>query len=791
MKIWPFINKRLQLLTVLSPIICLVFIQVSTVVWGNQLNKTSEWPFTETLLYIKGGVNALAEGSNLLFWAVGDTITVIDKNSFTRISDFRVNTASTVEDMVYNPSNTTLFIAAGFDKKNNSGGLQIFSLAVPSNPVMVGACYKSTLYPGSVKTDDLGGSKPVSDIDARGVGLNGNTLFLADNNYGLRVFDISVPSSPYEIPLTIQDDNRKSGYKQPDINGDYLTTGGYIGLSVYPHDDRVYAFVLDYYQGVDVFDVTNPAVIDDPFIKDTRTIFWFGSCSLLSDIFITETGGRLSAYVGGTNFDDSEHFISRLDISLNNLNNNNSIINYGYCSLSDNVRGITAKENYAYVAADNSGLQIVDISDVPSVSGDVIKYPVVGTYTSHVNFSYSVLLDGTSLYLASGETGLNKLDVSTVSAPVYQSSIESTLSADNVCVSSDMNYTYMLDRKKGLRVFDTSVPEYPILRSFLGNTTPESQATAFCVSGSYVFIAYTTGKIKIANVSDPDASVFTNTIITATDPKSLAIMGNNLYIADGSDKSLRVVTIADPYNPSIIGTVKTLGNALSVTVSGNKAYVSEGENGVEIFDITDPVHPLYLANFATNNAQATAVCNSDHNIYLFVADGSSGLKIQDVTNPASLSSPITFNNMGEPDSPIPFNAVSVTVLENNAFIGMGHDGVLALDISTPSSPSIISRYVTPSSSSDVSAYNLYNSIMETKYTYLAVADGTAGFKLFYLFNGDVVDTTPLTSYDNTGCFIDSIIPDHFSTDSATFFGIYIVYLHSPVPTSSNAGEIKL
>jgi hypothetical protein len=706
------------------------------------LIKTAEWPFSAPALYLESGVNAVTGGGTLLVWAVGDTVSVIGKGDFTLLSTFRVTTSTVIQDILYDSTTSTLYLAAGYDSKASGGGLQIFSLADPSNPVMISALYKSTKFPGSPAA-----TTPVADIDARGLGLYNATLFLADNNYGLRVIDVTDPGNPSEIPLTTPGADYQTGYAQPNINGEYTVTGGYVGVSVYPANDKVYAFVRDYYHGVAVFDVTNPGIIDEPVVKNTLSAFLFGSLSLLSDIFITETNGRLTAYVDGGNTDDTEFILSRLDVSFEG---GLPIANYGYCVLPDSARGIHIAGSYAFVADGDKGLQIVDIAAVPSDTAEVLTYPIVGSYTTQAGFSYSVFLDGAALYLASGESGLNKLDVSDVTAPTFVARLESPLSADDICISGD--YTYMLDRKKGLRIFDTTLPGYPVLRGFLAHPGP---ATDLCVSGNYAYISNSTGSINIVDISDPDAPFFTASSVSSPSPKAMSISGNYLYIAD-SLSGMRTVNITDPLNPVDLGSAATKGTACSVVVDSDRAYVSKGASGLEIFDVSNPEAPVSLVNVNLSDARAAAIYTTENSIFVFVANGASGLAIQDVTDLTTpLPDPVFFNQMDNTTTPSPFVAVSVAVLGSNAFVSLGSDGLLALDISTPSNPSIISHCLSSSTPSDVAAKSVYDSISDDYTTYVTVADGFTGFKILTVNNTESIDTTPLVPDLDSGCFIET------------------------------------
>jgi hypothetical protein len=94
------------------------------------LSDSSEWPFIPPTVFLTNGPNAVTAGTDLLFWSLGDTITVIDKDDYVIRSTFRVETCTSIQDMLYDESEHILYVAAGFDEKAQSGGLQIFDLSV-------------------------------------------------------------------------------------------------------------------------------------------------------------------------------------------------------------------------------------------------------------------------------------------------------------------------------------------------------------------------------------------------------------------------------------------------------------------------------------------------------------------------------------------------------------------------------------------------------------------------------------------------------------------------------------
>lgn len=688
----------------------------------------------------------MTNGSDLVFWAMGDTVEVIDKDSFLSLSTFRVSTSTAIQDILYDDATSTLYVAAGYDKKDYSGGLQIFDLSDPVHPTLLVVFDKSSDNPGSYKKTDTE-IAAVPDIDARGLGLFNGILYLADDNFGLRVIDVSTdPLHPVEVPLITSTEDRISGYKQPDINENFSSTGGYVNLSLYPYDDKVYAFVLDFFHGVKVFDVTNPAIIEDPVLKDTRSYFWYGSISLLTDFFVTETDGRLTAFVTGGNSTGSSFVVSRLDVSFDE---EMPLTNFGRCITPGEARSVCASGDYAYVADGVSGLTVVDISDVPD-TGSVLTYTKVGSYSHEADFSYNVFLEGNTLYLATGESGLNRLDVSNPASPVLfddgvNEKIESPISGDDVCVSGA--YTYMLDRKRGLRIFESSEPSYPLLQSFLSYEGPSID---LAVSGHYAYIADSRGYIAIVNVTDPLLPVLTGSTILSPSPQKLFISGNVLYIADAIS-GLRLVDITNPLNPSVLGGTVTTGTAVSVYVFENRAYVAEKDDGIDIFDVSNPAEPHLINSRAMTDARDICILVSGSSLYALVADGDAGLKILNVSNIQNpLPDPVVVDSRGT-GTPVAFTAVSVTVLGSIAFVGMGADGVLALNLKDPASPLEIAHKSSASYSSDIIARNIVNT------PYLTVAERHTGFRILYLYTSTDTDDdpNPLVPTIDAGCFIGS------------------------------------
>jgi hypothetical protein len=141
----------------------------------------------------------------------------------------------------------------------------------------------------------------------------------------------------------------------------------------------------------------------------------------------------------------------------------------------DEATGVVVSGNYAYVAADFSGLQIIDISD-----------PANPTFKSSYDTLYSasaVDLSGNYAYVAD-RTGLEIVDVSDLSNPTFKGSYETPAIAYGVTVFG--NYAYMADGESGLQILDISNPANP---TFIGSYDTSYAIYEVAISGNYAYLA--------------------------------------------------------------------------------------------------------------------------------------------------------------------------------------------------------------------------------------------------------------------------------------------------------------
>lgn len=136
--------------------------------------------------------------------------------------------------------------------------------------------------------------------------------------------------------------------------------------------------------------------------------------------------------------------------------------------------------------------------------------------------------------------------------------------------------------------------------------------------------------------------------------------------------------------PTALSGIDIPGYANNVDVAGNYAYVAAGSAGLVVVDVSDRTAPSVVATLNTpGNANDVRIVGN----LVYIADGGGGLRIIDVTTPAT---PVVIGFLNTPGS-----AYDVVVYDGRAYIADGGAGVAIVDVSNPSAPALIGAVDTP------------------------------------------------------------------------------------------------
>ena len=207
------------------------------------------------------------------------------------------------------------------------------------------------------------------------------------------------------------------------------------------------------------------------------------------------------------------------------------------------------------------------------------------------------------------------------------------------------------------------------------------------------------------NTNNPQAALHVNGTVVAT-----------RFAGDGS--GLTNVPAA-PFTLKNLAVTNNGAHAVGVAVAGNFAYVANGYDGLRVYDISDPAHPVNVGLDTDFGWDATAVTISGHTAFvasetLYAVDISSpanpvtvgkgsgsnytcGVAVSDTTAfLASESDGLFIFNVADPMNPVNLSHINgqtfgVAVAGNFAYLANGADGLRIYNMANPAAPMNISH----------------------------------------------------------------------------------------------------
>lgn len=259
-----------------------------------------------------------------------------------------------------------------------------------------------------------------------------------------------------------------------------------------------------------------------------------------------------------------------------------------------------------FVYQNNSEHTIMAIgySDTASYTSDTVTVTVsleegllfVATYRPSNDVVHGVATYQYFMFVATGENGVEVIDVLDKTFPTYISRFESAGQALKV----DVRYPHLFiaDYSGGVVRADISDPD-SLTEAGLYNI--EVQAIDVAVSDDIIFVADQNGFIILDNtLTDSLFSLFRSDLfngsnyVTARNDTAFITNLSNLYIINASI----------PDSPEIVFSYASSG-ARSVAVADTFAFVTNGDQGLIALSISDPQNPAYLAGYVTQGAVST------------------------------------------------------------------------------------------------------------------------------------------------------------------------------------------
>jgi len=387
-------------------------------------------------------------------------------------------------------------------------------------------------------------------------------------------------------------------------------------------------------------------------------------------------------------------------------------------SLSAQINDVVIIEQLAYVAADHSGLFIINLSNNNNQA-------LLRTRLSVGDQVLSLKVHAQHAYLAA-KGGMYIIDISDPNAPQTISYYRTSGAVTALSISS--SNAGILTSKNKLLVLDISKPEKPRLRSAIQLDGP---AHNLSIIGSNVFVANDINGLLVFNIRD-DQPINTAHYQTTGAAFDIAVKNNIAYLANG-DNGLTILDVSNTDKIRWLGSHQQLGDARKIQLTKHQAWLQNTAGHTLRLDVSSPnmpsiisafrspLTPLGSGNFtivgdilyATNkqnlslyNVSSTAPQISNEaldfgqgvnfggqrRIFIkdelaYVADWFSGLHIYDISSPERPRLLSTFHTDG--------SSKGVIVRDDHAFVADDDHGLQIINVKDPRQPFRVSQVQTP------------------------------------------------------------------------------------------------
>lgn len=479
------------------------------------------------------------------------------------------------------------------------------------------------------------------------VRVRGNYAYVAAYNAGLQVFDISDKTNPVLIG-----------------SGDTPAYAWYVGIN------NTTAVIADTFS-IEIFDITNPALplhqasysamfALELEVSNNLVYVAFIDGMVILDITdpanpvkvgapgITGTGvSQTVAVQGNYAYVGHQSYLDIYDIA-----NPAEPKQVGYLFTRASTRAVRVLGNYAYIAEDEAGIEIVDITDPtkpefvqlfnpygdgtradvvlsanPGVAyladgrfgiktinyTDPTSPTVVGGYNVPGN-TYSINIFG-DVMVAGAQRWLEFLSLA--ADPLNPEPIGSYRNTGNPLWGIVANNVAYLADTYSIQSLDITDPANPIR---LDAYFTDHAATPYRIyqRGTVLYVAASSGGLMLFSCADPANLELLSQVPTDHSKTylTLGFVGNYLYAPDG-DGTIDIYNPANPNDPVLVKSVPIEGDFPRILIDGNRAFLSNQSQGVKVLDVSDPLNPAVVGSTETSGyAEGIAVDND----LLLVAD---------------------------------------------------------------------------------------------------------------------------------------------------------------------------
>jgi len=186
----------------------------------------------------------------------------------------------------------------------------------------------------------------------------------------------------------------------------------------------------------------------------------------------------------------------------------------------------------------------------------------------------------------------------------------------------------------------------------------------FLTYDDYLYMLQSTYQLKVVDISSPDTARVTYEKYVGWGLETMFISDGYMYL--GAQDGMYIMSLQDPDSPFTTAVYRHITSCDPVVVSGNLAYVTLRSGNIcggtadllEVIDISDKYAPERIASYGMNEPYGLGISNNT----LFICQGDNGMMVYDATNPYTITDNIlaTFYDIKATDV-IPFSDILFTI----------------------------------------------------------------------------------------------------------------------------------
>ncbi len=215
-------------------------------------------------------------------------------------------------------------------------------------------------------------------------------------------------------------------------------------------------------------------------------------------------------------------------------------------------------------------------------------------------------------------------------------------------------FLYVADREEGLILINAAtLLDGDPRNNFLKREKPFNPggilngARYVVTAGTYAYVSAGRGVI-IVDIDKPLEPRVVS-VIPLQGARAVAIQLRYALVCDA--EGLKIVDITDIAQPAVKAAVP-LGQANDVYVARTYAYVAAGPQGLALIDVERPEKPgapRFFTGGGLNDARGVKVGMTNASLFAYVADGSNGLRVLQLTSPARTPGNFGFSPEPQPE----------------------------------------------------------------------------------------------------------------------------------------------